>query len=551
MPDQPQFDRTAVVVPQELRSIEGTLSEQAAFLAPLSDSLVARWSELYLETFGRSAFFSSQRVEKTFKELTQLFIVCLKERCLEIYLENLKEKGRLLSRMGVPFEEVIVSLHLFEEVCLEQFLEVYPNRSKLPRLILAMEELHGQGLATLATSYFETVKKEMQRLTDGLREENDVLRGELSQTKQSFFMHTTKELTSMQLLLSGINHKLRSRVYQLSRIQKMSDALENEADVPQLLKIASDQLLALCPPNSDAYFAFFDEDRKKVNLYGQESRQSPRCDIVKTFYFSELSGAFQDVLYDETKKFAHFKGYSEIAKPLLELVTIKNQREFLLTPLRRFGEVTGFVLLSVHEDDFFTKANYKLYQRLGQTVSKAVTAALLFTRAKKQDEFASLLNELNKSEFLTKPLESVLDFYLGSFIDLLGAERSSVMLYDAASRELKVCAAKGYKVYPISGVPIKWGEGIAGLALKESKIFAVTKMKEAQHFNNPFTQALKRKEAPETRVKSLLVLPFFQGREPLGVVNISTINYHKNFDQPDIDMARELANRMAGVIKNL
>ncbi|MGH7198333.1 MAG: hypothetical protein ACREH5_06300, partial [Candidatus Omnitrophota bacterium] len=318
MPDDTVPDRSVALVSEDLKAFEGTLSEQAAFLAPLSDSLVARWSALYLDTFGRSAFFSSQRVEKTFKELTQLFIVCLRERCLEIYLENLKEKGKLLSRMGVPFEEVIISLHLFEEACLEQFLEAYPNRSKLPKLILAMEELHGQGLATLATGYFDTVKKEMTRITDGLREENEVLRSELTQTKESFFMHTTKELTSMQLLLSGINHKLRNRVFQLSRIQKLSDALESESDLPQLLRIASSQFLALCPPNSDIYFAFFDEDRKKVNLYGEESRQSGRCDIVKTFYFSELSGAFQDILYDEMKKFAHFRGYPDMPQPLLE-----------------------------------------------------------------------------------------------------------------------------------------------------------------------------------------------------------------------------------------
>ncbi|MGH7198297.1 MAG: GAF domain-containing protein, partial [Candidatus Omnitrophota bacterium] len=203
-----------------------------------------------------------------------------------------------------------------------------------------------------------------------------------------------------------------------------------------------------------------------------------------------------------------------------------------------------------HEDDFFTKANYKFYQRLGQVVSKAAMNAQLFNRSKKRDEFTSLLNELNKDEFLTKPLESILDFYLGSFIELLGAERSSIMLYDPGSRELKVCAAKGYKVYPISGVPIKWGEGIAGLALKESKIVTITKMKETQTFDNPFTKALKRREAPEARVKSLLVLPFFNAQKPLGVVNISTINYHKSFDQSDIDMAHELASRMASVIKN-
>ena len=533
-----------------LRLFEESLSEHAAFLAPLCHKLVERWTELYLSVFGRSAFFSTQRVQRVFKELAELLIKSLKEKSLDPYFQNLQEKGSVFYRLGVPFEEVIISLHLFEEACLEQFLSSYPNRSQLPELLCAMEELHHEGLTYLANSYFETMKKEMQKATNSLREENEALQNELVQAKDAFFSHTRKEITSMQLMISGINHKLRNRVYQLSRIQKMSDALENEFHVPKLLKTASVQLLAICPANSDVYFGFFDEDRKKTNLYNQELRQSPECDIVKTFFFSELPAIFQEALYDETKKVVHLKGCSEIPKTLAELVSLRNHREFLLVPIRKYRDVIGFMLLSTHEENFFTKSNYKFYQRLGQVVSKAVMSAMLFTKSKKQEEFALLLNELNRDPIENKPVETVLNFCLGSLIDLLGAERSSLMRYDDGARELKVCAAKGYRVYPIAGMPIKWGEGIAGLALKESKVISITKMREPDK-TNLLARLLKYKEAPERQIKSLLCVPLFHLEKPLGVVNVSTINFHKNFEQSEIDMAHQVVSRIANILKDL
>jgi|GEM_PF-2447931 len=533
-----------------LRLFEERLGEHAAFLAPLCPKLVERWTELYLSVFGRSAFFSTQRVQKVFGELAELLAQCLKEKRLDIYFENLREKGSVFYRLGVPFEEVIVSLHLFEETCLEQFLNSYPNRSQLPELICAMEELHHEGLTYLASSYFETMKKEMQKLTNSLFEENKGLETELAQVKDAFFSHTRKELTSMQLMLSGINHKLRNRVYQLTRIQKMSDALENELHIPKLLKTAAGQFLAICPPNSDVYFGFFDEDRRKVNLYNQTFEPSTECDIVKTFYFSELSNAFQEALYEESKRTAHFQGGREIPKVLMDLVALRNHGEFLLVPLRKYRDVIGFIFLSTQADQFFSKNNHKFFQRLGQVVSKAVTSAALFTKSKKQEEFASWLNELNQGFREHRSVETLLDFCLGSLIDLMGAERSSLMRFDDGKKELRVCAAKGYRVYPITGMPIKWGEGIAGLALKDSKVISITKMR-APDKTNLFARLLGREEDRELRVKSLLCLPLFQLEKPLGVINISTINFHKNFDQADIKLAHEVANRIAGILQDL
>src|SRR3989338_11335759 len=179
---------------QNLRLFEERLGEHAAFLAALCPQLVERWTELYLSVFGRSAFFSTQRVQKIFKELAELLVKSLKEKSLDPYFQNLQEKGSAFYRLGVPFEEVIISLHLFEEACLEQFLNAYPNRSQLPELICAMEELHHEGLTYLASSYFETMKKEMQKLTNSLLEENKGLETELAEVKDAFFSHTRKEL---------------------------------------------------------------------------------------------------------------------------------------------------------------------------------------------------------------------------------------------------------------------------------------------------------------------------------------------------------------------
>ncbi|OIO38818.1 MAG: hypothetical protein AUJ72_01875 [Candidatus Omnitrophica bacterium CG1_02_46_14] len=432
-----------------------------------------------------------------------------------------------------------MSLHLFEEVCVEPFLNASFSESKLSQMILAMGELHNQGLASLAISYFESTKKDMERITEGLTEENGNLKKELLEAKDTLFANTMRELNSMQLAISGINHKLRRRVYQLGRVQKIAEVLESEAHLPRLLKMASYQVLALCPENSNLFFAFFDEERKKVNLYHQESKSNPECDLIKTFYFSELPGMFQQVLFDESTKLFHLDSHEEIPAALSSLLMIKNQKDFLLMPIRKYREVTGFMLLGVPAEDFFSKSNYKFYQHVGQVVSKSVTSAALFTKSKQRDDFELIISELTKRKFLSGTLETTLDFCLGSLIDLLGVERSSLMRYDEGHMNLAVYAAKGYKVYPISGSKIKFGEGIAGMALKEAKIISIDKMKEVNAAR------------PEIKVKSLLCVPLIENDTPLGVVNMSTISYYKHFEKSDIEMAHHVINRMTGILKEL
>ncbi len=141
------------------------------------------------------------------------------------------------------------------------------------------------------------------------------------------------------------------------------------------------------------------------------------------------------------------------------------------------------------------------------------------------------------------PLESNLDFCLGEIIDLLGVERSSLMYFNKQKNEMRVCAAKGYKVYPIAGLAIRWGRGAAGLALKEDKAIAISEIKESARLtpSNGFFEA---------SLKSLLCVPVIGSKEPLGVINISTISFHKRFDEADVDTACRIAQRVAVLMKH-
>lgn len=533
-----------------LQPFENILSEQAKFLSPIQPQIAERWQDLYLNTFGRGSFFSSQRVQKTFRELTEIFVACLRDRELDNYFEALRERGIIFAKLGIPFEEVIISLHLFEEVCASEFLRTYPDRQKMTELVEALAELHSEGLAVMAGSYFESTKQDFKQITDGLQEENNSLKDELDEVRKKFSANSIAGLNSMQLMLSGINLKLRHRLYQLNRLQKLSEVLDGESYLPRLLKIAVLHMSGFCPKGSEIHFGFMDDQKKKVSLYSLFSAEQPHAELHRIFYFSEMGLELQDLLFDESKRVLHLKNRDQLPTPIRELVHNRNFKDFVFLPLRKFREGIGFAFIATQEPGFFCKNNYKFFQRVGQILGKAVTSATLFTKSKKQDDFMIFMDEISRLKTANQSFETVLDFCLGSLIDLLGAERTSLMQYDYHKKELRVCAAKGYKVYPISGHVFKWGEGVAGMALKESRIISIPRMKE--HDKSSFIHRfLSNGEAPELSVKSLLCLPLLHAERPLGVVNISTINFYKDFDKSEIEMADDIVNRMSALLRDV
>jgi len=77
---------------------------------------------------------------------------------------------------------------------------------------------------------------------------------------------------------------------------------------------------------------------------------------------------------------------------------------------------------------------------------------------KELSSFKLIISEINS----TRDLDRVLDLIIRKAIQIVEAERGSLMLFDPQSEELYIKSSVGLSKRTISGVRIKPGEGIVG-----------------------------------------------------------------------------------------
>ena len=529
------------------------LCENASFFENHSPVLLEKWTHLYLTAFGRKAFFAPERVRKIFQEMLARLVECLKRSDADAYAGVLRQKGEVFAEAGVPFEEVILCLQLFDEACISLALENRKViRHKLEDILVALEEFGHASTAILAASYFKASKKHWQKACRGYQEETERLRGEFQSLHDEFFISAKNDLRSMELMIHGINQRLRKSVILSRRVQIFSDLLDREAGLKSVLKIADKFFRQILPPDSGVLFGIFDENQKKFALYqsaGQaEDNGESGVGVMEEVYFSQLPLEFQESLFKADRPVVHFEdprrlvflnGYSPFG----------HAADFLFLPLQKYRDAIGFVLLAAPEKGVFVKPAFKYYLRLAKTLAQAAFGVIYFNRAKKHSDFISVMDQLHERVLQRNPIESTLDFCLGSLIELLGVERASLMLLDKKTRSLSMYAAKGYKVFPFSGLILKWGEGIAGWSVKESKIVCIPRMREERLAAG--RSAALEPASRELGVRSLLCIPLVHEDETIGALNLSTLTYHKHFEQSEIDMTNQFAHKIAAALATL
>ena len=268
---------------------------------------------------------------------------------------------------------------------------------------------------------------------------------------------------------------------------------------------------------------------------------------MEELYFSQLPLEFQESLFNSAKPAVTFFDSKRLAF-LSGYPGFHRGAEFVFLPLRKYRDALGFLLLASPEKEVFAKPTLKYYLRLAKTLAQSLFGVIYFTRSKKHGEFTSVMDELQERVLQRNPIESTLDYCLGALIDLLGVERVSLMLVDKKAKSLSVYAAKGYKVFPFSGLILKWGEGVAGWSVKESKIVSIPRMREDGKNGR---SAAANPAPPELQVRSLLCVPLVHEDEAIGVLNLSTLTYQKHFEQSEIDMTSQFAHKIAMALATL
>jgi diguanylate cyclase (GGDEF)-like protein len=137
--------------------------------------------------------------------------------------------------------------------------------------------------------------------------------------------------------------------------------------------------------------------------------------------------------------------------------------------------------------------------------------------------------------------KSVLRIILDTVVDVMAAEKGSIMLKDHKTGELKIAMAKGLKSEIIRNTTIPSGESVAGhvFATKQPLLVMDT-------MKNDVLQRIKKENVtPGT----MLSVPLIHKEKTLGVLNISK-SMPYGFSDYDLDLFRAIASLCATAIDN-
>lgn len=217
-------------------------------------------------------------------------------------------------------------------------------------------------------------------------------------------------------------------------------------------------------------------------------------------------------------------------------------KNYLIMPMVITSEISGAFLLGTrkkmfHERDLhFLKVlssqldNAVVFARSQEDYKK--TSASLKLRARELD----ILYEMSLSLGYGYDFETLATKVLENAMQLANVDRSSVMLYDAKTDELKTQVVVGEK-QKIRLVKLGIGKGIAGMALMARQPLLAQKGSEDSRFVPFDFTGIKPK-----KINSLLCLPLYGSDKPLGVINFVMLSRKKTFADKDMETLSVAAN---------
>lgn len=157
---------------------------------------------------------------------------------------------------------------------------------------------------------------------------------------------------------------------------------------------------------------------------------------------------------------------------------------------------------------------------------------------KELSSFQLIISEINSNP----DLDRVLDLIIQKAIQIVEAERGSLMLFDPQSEELYIKSSVGLSKRTISGVRIKPGEGIAGWVFKEGKPLLIKEGAKDLRF--------KKFEKIEVELKSIISVPLKIKNQAIGVINADNKREGDVFNTDDLQLLSAFANQVAIAIQN-
>ena len=227
---------------------------------------------------------------------------------------------------------------------------------------------------------------------------------------------------------------------------------------------------------------------------------------------------------------------------LLPQVREQNFRSLLAVPLVNQDRVIGALNVQTRAFRDFTEDEVELAHLISDLAAGALDRALLYDHMNRQ--IVELTTLAKVSETVTSPiyLDEMLDLVVEMAAKVMGAPVCTLRLIDPGRDLLMLRSVRATGVDYQKRPPLRIGEGVTGLAVRERRPVAVADIRVDERY--PFRE-LARQEG----LVAMLSVPLMVREKVIGALNCYTTQPH-TFSEAEIALFGTLANQTALAIEN-
>jgi len=352
----------------------------------------------------------------------------------------------------------------------------------------------------------------------------------------------------LQKLESDIKD-LKRRVNELSELLGTSRELSNILDLKELYSVISEILSDRFGNRELSIFEY----RNKTKTFKQVFRESTGL-MKREFLYTDHGVIWNEFLKGEP--IAQCDANGQLFHPeFLQRYHLKQNKTEWVVPLVMRSGVIGFLALGESQPKKPLSENdlYFLKQIAAQVAVCINTNRLYLDRQKEKEELdrtlynLSLLYSIGRAMTYISDLKSLLEYILNQAIQITGAEKGSIMLYDIEKNILSIRVLAGLKDEgfqkkvnnnEIKCRSFKPGEGIAGKVFQTSQPIVLDKAREEEMFIEP----------DSSFVQSIACIPMMVYSDTIGVINVTNKLDDSRFTEEDVELLKAVADQAAVAI---
>ena len=195
--------------------------------------------------------------------------------------------------------------------------------------------------------------------------------------------------------------------------------------------------------------------------------------------------------------------------------------------------LVGFVILALVLVGYLTLKELGSKKLRTDLQRQKITSQLLERRVTELEAVHELTSLVNSE----MPLSEILDNICSKALRTLGADQSSLFLYDPEIGKLRCLSLSGPQNDLVKNAVVEVGKSIAGWVIKHGKPLYLDRDTDERRFNGFVNK--------EKKISSSLCLPLMVKNETRGVLNLTLFDNNRKFTQSDVKLASIYAENAA------